>query len=237
MPTHIEVNTLNQPTPSTITAATQTETQTNTQEQEQTPKPIVFTRIRGQVLTVLIAKGHYRLRTITPRDCFNEPNFLLDITQEAYNIISNERDHILGKYFRECRSDYSFGYKLDNKKLDGLASVSQPTNQRSITVRFYNCALTPSTVEGLRTTRGYMEEVGDYLMFHIIHWQPKSLVNSETPVPLYRYKFIDGRFFKSVEEWELFLFQLQSLRQQQYQQEQTKQTCEENGWSIGEIQG
>jgi hypothetical protein len=247
MPTHTEVNTL--PTTNSMSTETGTVTYLNTPvaappPPPPPPPPVVHTRIRGQVLTVLITKGHYRLRTITPRDCSEQPNFLLDITQEAYNIISNERDHILGKYFRQCRSDYSFGYKLDNHRVDDLASVSTSATKRPGLVRFYNCALTPATVEGLREpsdqkvsrvlfTRHYIQQVGDYLMFHIIHWQPKSLANAESSVPLYRYKFIEGRFFKSVQEWELFLYQQQSMRNQQ------EQACDVNSdtqWSIGQIE-
>lgn len=178
--------------------------------------PPVITCARGQVLTVLISPGHYSIRSISPRDCHGEPNFLLEVTQDVFNLICNERDNILSRYFTDCRSDYTFGFKMDNNQLEGAASIQvNKIPGHRVTVRFYNCELTQATVEGIRRSPNYIKDVGGYLMFHIIHWKPKSLLKNNAPLPLYRYKFMEGRFFKDPEEWELFLHQQRLLRQQE----------------------
>ena len=171
-----------------------------------TPPPVNFC-VRGQVLTILVAPGHYALKSIAPRDCFAQPNFLLEVTQEVYNDICMEHESILARHFSDCRSDYTFGYKMDNNKLEGPAFIGINSKTAGVRVRFYNCELTQATLDGIHTTTDYLSEVGGYLMFHIIHWRPKSLLKTGEPLPLHRYKFIDGRFFKDPEEWELFLHQ------------------------------
>lgn len=179
--------------------------------------PAAITCTRGQVLTILVSPGHYSLRSIAPRDCHAEPNFSLEISQDAFNIIASERHPLLAQHFPDCRPDYTFGFKLVNNQLEGAANapIEKLPGQR-VTVRFYNCELTQATVEGIRQTPNYTKEVGSYLMFHIIHWKPKSLLKDKQPLALFRYKFIDGRFFKDPEEWELFLHQQRLLRQQEF---------------------